>query len=244
MGIANRLIGAPMSQSILFIQDDADAALLWADLLRHKNLNIITARPEEDISDQLQDQQFDLIMVSTFSNRHQSVEVCQKLRRMFANPILFIASGRDEDFVLQVYAAGIDEYIPTSIDPRVFLAKVNAWLRHAWTVSASALNHVQINKIHLDTDRREITLPNRSPQKLTNLEFRVLHLLMTHFGEPLETNQIIDRVWGYSGISDESVLLKNVIYRLRRKIERDPAQSVHIVTIPGVGYSFHADRVT
>jgi DNA-binding response OmpR family regulator len=230
-----------MGKSILFIQDASDAGSLWANILRHKNLNVVSVQLEEDISDQLQDQQFDLIVLSIFTSREQSVDACQKIRRMFANPILLIASGRDEDYILQTYAAGIDEYIPTSIDPRVFLAKVNAWLRQAWTVSASALNHVQLDKIHLDTERREIIMPNRSPQKLTNLEFRVLHLLMTHSGEPLETNQIIDRVWGYSANSDVSVLLKNVIYRLRRKVEPDPAQPMHIVTVPGVGYSFQVE---
>ena len=228
-----------MSQSILFIQDESDVGSLWATVLRQKNLNVTSVQLENDLLEVLQAQQFDLIIACIIQCRDLSAQVCQKLRRVFTNPILLIASGRDEEYVLQAYAAGIDEYIPTSIDPRILLAKVNAWLHHSWTVSAAALDHVQFNKIHLDTERREITLPNRVAQKLTNLEFRVLHLLMTHPGQPIETTLIIDRVWGYSVNNDVSALLKNVVYRLRRKVEPDPSQPVHIVTVPGTGYLFH-----
>ena len=60
---------------------------------------------------------------------------------------------------------------------------------------------------------------------------------MTHPDQTLETSRIIDRVWGYSG-SGDGVLLKNVVYRLRHKIEPNPAQPIYIVTVPGAGYAF------
>ena len=60
---------------------------------------------------------------------------------------------------------------------------------------------------------------------------------MSHRGRVLDTDFIVDHVWGYAG-HDESVLLKNVIYRLRRKIEPDPARPRYVQTVNGAGYSF------
>lgn len=228
-----------MDKSILFFHDDCEAGTMWANLLRQKNLRVAAVELRENAPEQLPDQAFDLIVVNVCLSRAQGVRACCKLRSTFTNPILLVAPWRDEDYVLEAYEAGIDEYIPTSIDPRVFLAKVNAWLHHAWMVSTAALDNVQVSKIRLDTERREVVIPHRPSQKLTNLEFRVLHLLMTHTDKTLDASHIIDRVWGYAN-SEENVLLKNVIYRLRRKIEQDPAQPVYIVTVPGMGYAFHS----
>ena len=76
-----------------------------------------------------------------------------------------------------------------------------------------------------------------SPVNLTNLEFRLLHCLMGHHGQVLGPGVIVDHVWGYAGGGDNTAL-KNVIYRLRRKIEPDPAQPRYIATVAGEGYVF------
>jgi len=87
----------------------------------------------------------------------------------------------------------------------------------------------------LDPDRRQLRLPDGGEISLTNLELRLLHLLMSHPGQDLEANMIIDRVWGFETV--DSAELKNVVYRLRRKIEPDPAHPRTIQTVPG-GYIF------
>jgi DNA-binding response OmpR family regulator len=228
-----------MSRSILFFQDDCDTGALWASLLRQKELVVTCVDLNAGAADLYQEQNFDLIIVNLCTAYAQGLDACRKLRGLFINPILLLASAHTEAYVLQAYEAGIDEFIPTSIDPRILLAKLNAWLRHTWTISTAALGDVQVDKIRLDTEKRAVIIPNRPSQKLTNLEFRVLHLLMTHPGKNLETSFILDRVWGYAD-NDDNSLLKNVIYRLRRKIEPDPAQPSYIVTVPGVGYTFQS----
>ncbi len=91
--------------------------------------------------------------------------------------------------------------------------------------------------LRLAPARREVITTTGSAVKLTNLEFRLLHLLMSHPGQVLGSNLIIDRVWGYTGGGD-TVLLKNLVYCLRRKIEPDPSQPRYIQTVAGEGYSF------
>jgi DNA-binding response OmpR family regulator len=133
----------------------------------------------------------------------------------------------------------VDEYISTPIGTGLFLAKVRVWLRRCWTVSAEALETVQASEFQLDPVRRQLTLPGGSSFKLTNLEFRVLYLLMTHEGQVLMPDVLVTRVWGY-GEGQEGALLKNVIYRLRRKLESDPNQPRYIQTVAGEGYKFQA----
>jgi DNA-binding response OmpR family regulator len=75
--------------------------------------------------------------------------------------------------------------------------------------------------------------------RLTNLEFRLLHFLMLNEGKVVDSGLIVERVWGRSNQGD-SALLKNVMYRLRRKIEPEPAHPHYLQTLSGEGYLFHA----
>jgi DNA-binding response OmpR family regulator len=115
---------------------------------------------------------------------------------------------------------------------------VRACMRRSWTVSAKALDKIQGGKLCLDPANRHVTVDDGSVVKLSNLEFRVLHLLMTHRGQVLPSELIVDRVWGSAGAGD-SVVLKNVVYRLRRKIELDAAHPRYLQTVAGEGYVFH-----
>ena len=85
--------------------------------------------------------------------------------------------------------------------------------------------------------RRTVMTPGGSVVKLTNLESRLLHLLMSHPNQVLPSEVIVERVWGYVG-NGESSLLKNVVYRLRSKLEPDPRQPAYIHTVAGEGYMF------
>ena len=91
--------------------------------------------------------------------------------------------------------------------------------------------------MHLDPAKRQVTLAEGKVVKLTTLEFRVLHLLMSHPGWVMKTDDILQRVWGYYGNGDRD-LLKNVVYRLRRKIDPDPNHPRFIFTEAGLGYRF------
>jgi DNA-binding response OmpR family regulator len=222
-------------KSALLVHDDPEEGAIWAHLLGQLGLNVVSISSDREDLEHLEDKGADLVIVNTHRAEMDTIEICRQLRSEFVNPILLLAPDGNEERVLEAFKAGVDDYIPTSIGPRIFLAKVRAWTRRSWTVSAVALENLAAGQLTLDPARRQLVVSNRSPIKLTNLEFRVLHLLMTHAGQVLESSFITDCVWGYAA-TEESVLLKNVIYRLRRKIEIDPAQPFYIKNIPGSGY--------
>src|SRR5215469_617097 len=84
---------------------------------------------------------------------------------------------------------------------------------------------------------RHEAMRNGIKVRLTPIESRLLHLLLTHSGQVLTTDVIVERVWGYDEGGDNG-LVKTHIRHLRQKIEPEPNSPQFIVTVPGVGYTF------
>jgi DNA-binding winged helix-turn-helix (wHTH) protein len=148
-------------------------------------------------------------------------------------------SNKADEFILKAYDAGIDECIIKPINPSLFHAKVKAWLRRSLSLPLYALDPIRVGNIKLNpVDRRIVFLGGASFQ-LTTLELRLLYMLMSRSGRPVPAEELIQKVWGYGEEADNTVL-KNVIYRLRRKIETNPAEPAIIQTVVGVGYKFVA----
>ena len=97
---------------------------------------------------------------------------------------------------------------------------------------------MRAGKLKLDPARRSALEPNGEEVKLTNLEFRVLHLLMSRPGYVFKNDEIMQNVWGAEG---DAAVLKNVVYRLRKKLDLDTEKSPYLIqTWPG-GYSFQEE---
>jgi len=225
---------------ILLISDDPTTARTWAFLFSQKGLATELAGSAEEALALWERDSFDLIVIDVHTPALDGIDLCQQLRAVAVNPVLLLPLQGDELYLVRAYEAGVDECIVKPISARLFLAKVLAWQRRSWTVPTEALNSLQAADVQLDPARRELVTANEVVIKLTNLEFRLLHLLMSHHGRALDSNLIVERVWGCEG-SGEGVLLKNLVYRLRRKIEPDPSQPRYIQMVAGEGYAFYSD---
>lgn len=224
---------------ILLVSDDLEANNIWAYILTQKGIDILTAGSANSAIELFTKDPFDLVIINYYFDINEALALCRQFRSEIANPLLLFTATQEESVLLDAYELGVDECIIKPIGHRLFIAKVGAWLRRSWTIPTEALDHLQANDLRLDPAQRQIIIGDDSVVKLTNLEFRVLHLLMSHRGQVLDTNVIVDRVWGHTG-SGDSILLKNVIYRLRRKIEEDPSRPRYLQTMAGEGYSFRA----
>jgi DNA-binding response OmpR family regulator len=123
----------------------------------------------------------------------------------------------------------------------LFLAKLSAWLRRSLGETAlRPTTRLRSDHFHLDAYRRYLVTNEGKAMRLSTLECNLLSLLMHNEGHVLEADTIIDRVWSNYGTGDKA-LLKNLIYRLRRKIEPDPATPRYIQTVNGQGYVFQVD---
>lgn len=232
--------GGMLIAKIMLLTDDLEVGKVWSYSLEQRGWQSVLVATAEDASVKLREAGFDLIIVDVHRSGLDTIRRCRQLRAETVVPILLFTGRGDEAHVLEVYNSGVSECFVKPVSPALFLAKVKAWLGFSWTVTAETLDCLQAGDILIDPSRRGVLTARGDFVRLSNLEFRVLYLLMNHEGRVLETSTIVDRVWRcYNG--DESVLLKNVIYRLRQKLEQDPRNPRHIVTIPGIGYTFQSE---
>ena len=89
-----------------------------------------------------------------------------------------------------------------------------------------------------DLDRQAVSCQGGPFISLTNREFRLLQYLLANAGRVVTIEQVTTHVWGYQGLGDRQ-LLKQLVHRLRQKIEPAPASPQYLVTVPGVGYQFN-----
>lgn len=221
---------------IFVVCDQSDTAPVWGHILRQKGLSVILETSFEKAIDRWSSQITDIVVIDIDAPHQDRMDLYRRFRAVSVAPILIFLPVYHESEILYAYAAGVDEVIIKPISPAVFLAKIMAWTRRSWTVRVDGLNLVKAGRNRLDPARRSLIDPHGTEVKLTNLEFRLLHLLMSSPGQVFNAEDIVESIWGGYDSGDQ-VLLKNVVYRLRRKIEQDPSNPVLIQTGPG-GYCF------
>jgi two-component system phosphate regulon response regulator PhoB len=151
--------------------------------------------------------------------------------------LLLFLPAHHETEILEAYAAGVDDCVIKPVSPAIFQAKVMAWAQRSWTIPLEGIQPAQTANWRLDPSSRSLEHRQKLRMPLTNLEFRLLNLLMSKPGLVFSNQELVRVVWGNYGHGDE-VLLKNVIYRLRKKLAACGESSQPLRTWQG-GYSFN-----
>lgn len=175
------------------------------------------------------------MVVFDIDSESLAIELVRKLRDEAILPILLLTSIRSDTFMLGVYQAGVDECILKPIHPALFHAKIKVWLRRSWNVPVDMLDPLRVGSFHLMPLDRTLEIGNNGAIHLTNLELRLLYYLMGRPDHTVTTEELCQRVWGPGGGGDVATL-KNLVYRLRHKIEKDPTHPHYVHTVAGVGY--------
>jgi len=218
---------------VFIICDQAATAPIWGYIVRDKGLVAIIETSVQRAMDRSVEEIPDLIVIDVNASHQQIIELCRKFRALSNSPILLFLPANNEAEILEAYQIGVDECVVKPISPALFIAKIGAWARRSWT---EPMTSRQVGRLQLDPAHRSAICDNGSEIKLTNLEFRLLHLLMSRPGFVFKIEDIIETVWGARRQGDVS-LLKNVVYRLRKKMEEESGETHLIQTWPG-GYSF------
>jgi two-component system, OmpR family, response regulator len=221
---------------VFVVCDQRDTAPVWGYVLRQQGLIVILETSMEKAIDRWSTEMPDLVVLDLDVSHEERMDLYQKFRAVSVAPILLFLPAYHEIEILEAYHAGVDDVVVKPVSPAIFLAKISAWMRRSWTVPIDNLSLVKAGKHRLEPGRRCLIDPDGMEIRLTNLEFRLLHLLMSRPGFVFSLEEIIESIWGGYGSGDQ-VLLKNVVYRLRRKIEEDPSHPLSLQTGPG-GYSF------
>jgi len=224
---------------VLFISDDGVVCRLLFILLQEQGIDATLVTSPEAALTHWHEGCYDLLVIDVEDVSLSGVEICYSLRAEVISPILLVAHEGDERAIMTAYEAGIDDYLVKPLGLRLYSQKIIAWLRHARAVPAHLLRRLELASFVLDAHRRQLQLLHEDGKvvHLTNLEFRLLHLLMSHEGQILETDFLLDRLWGSLNV-DGATALKSVVYRVRRKIEPIPKKPRFLQTVAGRGYVF------
>lgn len=227
--------------NVLIITDHYDLAKTWIPGLAQisAKVSIVSCSKLPDLKGGKKPR-YDAVIIDTYTANFDFVSLSRDLRSNFDGVILLLTYDRDERLHLLLYQAGVVEVIVKPIGVPLFLAKISVWLqRNAEVVDRRLTKQLRAEPFFLDPYRRWLVIDKGKAMRLSALECNLLLLLMHNEGRVLETDLIIDRVWSRYDPGDE-ILLKNLIYRLRRKIEPDPAVPRYIHTVKGQGYIFQA----
>ena len=181
----------------------------------------------------------DLILLDLMLPGMSGTDVCRAIRQRSNVPIIMLTAKDSElDKVLGL-ELGADDYVTKPFSMRELVARVRAVLRRPHDVEADAgAGLVAAGPVRIDVDRHQVTVAG-APISLPLKEFDLLEFLVRNAGRVLTRSQIIDRVWGADYFGDTKTLDVHV-KRLRGKIETDPANPVHLLTVRGLGYRFEA----
>jgi DNA-binding response OmpR family regulator len=219
---------------ILVVDDDLALADLVAFTLRRSGMEVALAHDGRQALELLAANSPDLIVLDWNLPLINGLEICTRVRAGSSVPIIMLTVRGADDDVVAALEAGADDYVVKPFSPRQLVARVRAVLRRA---SGEPEEILQIGPISLDPESRQLHWSDSALIHLSRLETRLMQALMRNPGHVLSAESLIVRIWGPDGASRD--MLKQLVYRLRNKIEAETGNVLVIETVPDVGYRLH-----
>ena len=218
----------------LIVDDDLALADVLSFTLRRAGFDVVVANDGLAALQRWEQDRPDFIILDLNLPKLSGLQVCQRIRSESNVPILILSVRGEEDDIVTGLQQGADEYIVKPFSPRQLVARIEAVLRRSGNPKP-APDIFTVGDLTLDPARSEVSVGAGLQAHLTHLENELLQTLMLNRDQVVAGDALIDHVWGQGG--GDRAMLKQLVYRLRRKIENESEGCPHIETIPGVGYS-------
>jgi len=221
----------------LVVDDDLALADVLAFTLRRAGYEVVLAHDGAAALEVYGTHEPDILLLDINLPRLSGLQVCQRIRATSDTPIIFLSVLGAEDDVVQGLKLGGDDYIVKPFSPRQLVARMEAVLRRA-SDHAPGPAVIKAGSLELDGARHLLLRAGAQPVRLTRLECRLMEVLMINHGQVMPFDTLIDAVWGSSG--GDRTALKQLVYRLRRKLESDASDPGLLQNIPTLGYTLRA----
>jgi DNA-binding response OmpR family regulator len=217
---------------ILLIEDEQEIRRFLRVSLGGQGYRLVESATGRDGVMQAASQQPDLMILDLGLPDIDGMEVIRQVREWSHMPIIILSARGQEHQKVEALDAGADDYLTKPFSPRTLLARVRAVLRRAGLETGGAMS---AGSLRLDLESHALHVGDAAPVKLTKLETRLLQILIANAGHVVGTERLLTHVWGHRGSGDRQ-LLKQLVHRLRHKIEDDPAAPTVLKTEAGAGY--------
>jgi DNA-binding response OmpR family regulator len=218
---------------VLLVEDDEHIRTSIRFALEEESYEVREAASTEEALANFRDGSIDILLVDLMLPGADGFECCRAIRRLSDVPIVIVTARTDTHDVVAGLEAGADDYVTKPFVTKELSARIRALLRR--TKTAGLTETGLVSKDLEVRPQQGIVRRQGTEVHLTRTEFKMLCELVANLNKVLSREQLLERVWGYDYFGDGR-LVDVHIRRIRTKIESDPANPRHLLTIRGLGY--------
>ena len=219
---------------VLIVEDEPDLVRGLRDALEFEGFEVLSAMLGREGINQARDRGPDLVLLDLMLPDMNGFAVCEEIRA--ANPVIpviMLTARSQESDKIRGLEVGADDYVTKPFSIGELMARINAIFRRLQRISPRE-EEIVVGAAVVYPRKHELVRKGKT-HALSFFEVELLRLLSERGGQPVSREEILEKIWGVSSNSSTRGV-DNVVVKLRRKIEEDPADPRHIVTIYGTGY--------
>jgi DNA-binding response OmpR family regulator len=225
-----------MALRVLTVEDEPEMQVILRDNLEYEGFEVLSAATGEEGLQLAMAKQPDLILLDLLLPRMSGYEVCRRLRtEHFTMPIIMLTARNAELDRVAGLEMGADDYLGKPFGVGELIARVRVQLRRPRQTGRSAAE-LRFGDVVVDLRQRRAR-NGREPLELSSREFELLEYLIDHADKIVTREELLSAVWGH-GVAPLTRTVDNFVAKLRKKVERDPRDPHHILTVHGSGYRF------
>jgi DNA-binding response OmpR family regulator len=221
---------------ILIIEDDVSILRGLKDNLTFEGYQVLTSTDGQEGLKLALNKHFDMLLLDIMLPGLNGYEICRRLKKEKPQlPVIMITARGSEMDTVAGLDVGADDYISKPFSIPELLARVRAVLRRSST-EEQEIETFSFGNVSLNFKKFRATVNNEQTE-LSSKEFAIMKYLIEHEQEVIHRHDLLEKVWGFE-VTPTTRTVDNYILELRKKLETDPSNPNHIITIRGAGYKF------
>lgn len=222
---------------MLVVEDDADVGMGLQDFFELKDYDVTLATDGDEASRCIRESDFDIVLLDVMLPKKNGFEVLRESHELgVTTPVLMLTAKGDQEDILKGFGLGVEDYVTKPFNAEELAARVKAILHRTLPPDKTPMNIYRIGDVEINFSTHE-AVRDGEDISFTALEFDILRYLIQNRGRTVSRRQLLRDVWGI----EQEIITRTVdrhIASVRKKIEPDPNEPMHIETVYGLGYRF------
>ncbi|WP_250858544.1 response regulator transcription factor [Oceanirhabdus seepicola] len=231
-----------MKNRILIVEDDLSIAEVEKDYLEAYDMEVDIITDGQKGLEEALSNDYNLIILDLMLPGRDGFNICKEIRKEKDVPIIVVSAKTSDIDKVRGFGLGLDDYMTKPFSPNELVARVKGHiarynlLKNSTATTEDKDDKIILKNLTINRNTRQVLLNNKEIS-LTVTEYDLLNLLASNPNRVFTKNFIFEKIWGYD--SDKDIPTITVHMRnLREKIEKNPSEPDHIITVWGVGYKF------